>query len=798
MSLHNERVEAGSEFSEPEYQPESPFLNTLTFAPDYSEVNEDRELLQDKFTNVETPFVTQYVLEETGETLDPEAEKFAEMLAELYDHEFDEAVFELVNEVNNLYEERESEPMLEAYFEPLIRETELLLENMAKGIESYDLKNMNEEEIETLLDKFEPVQTQLPDHFEYFFKKAFKKAKNAVKGAVKLIKKGFQHINPSSILHKLKPIIMPLLRKVLQVALNKLPDNLQPIARNLANRFLKETESYESFTEGEEPAGPDVTRIQREFDGQIMNLLFTSGEVEQELMLTEYIAESETAVINPIGDLHNARIRFVNQITQLPEGEDPKPLLEEFIPAILPALKIGIKIIGRPKVVKFLANLLGKHIERFVGKQYTPMLSRAIVDAGLRLINLETTTSEGEEQTAGSAVAATVEDTVRQVAALPEYILDNEELLEGFIMSEFENAVAANFPPTLLKPELRETSNIQGTWVLMPGRKNYKKYTKIFEISITPQIARAVQTFGGIHLSQFLQNQRGIAMDKSVKLRIHLYEAIKGSTLSKIAKSEKSVVGLGTSARSAWSQFHPLTPEAAGLLLQQPGLGKKVSSKFLASRKMIAVGQRFYYLEIEGARLPVLPKICGSTKTKQSSQVNITLDFPRDQIQAFVFLSEADAQNIATKIRKRSPIGSIINVLQSVYKAGIYTALSGKSSQRVKIIHESVAPEQFAVGRLTGEAIKRLAVIVLEKLTDKLIEWLSRILVDYFKQKSQEFITATEDCADGVTIIVTLSNPPGFSVIRKILKGELKSLIGEWMPNGVPKGRVKVVPGRRF
>lgn len=797
MSLHNERVEAGSEFSEPEYQPESPFLNTFTFAPDHSEANEDRELFQDKFTNVETPFVTQYVLEETGETLDPEAEKFAEMLAELYDYEFDEAVFELVNEVSNLYEERESEPMLEAYFEPLIRETELLLENMAKGIESHDLKNMNEEEIESLLDKFEPVQTQLPDHFEYFLKKAFKKAKGAVKGAVKLVKKGFQHINPSNILHKLKPIIMPLLRKVLQVALNKLPDSLQPIARNLANRFLKETESYESFTEGEEPAGPDVTRIQREIDGQIMNLLFTTGEVEQELMFTEYIAESETAVTNPIGELHNARTRFINQITQLQEGEDPKPLLEEFIPAILPALKIGIKIIGRPKVVKFLANLLGKHIERFVGKQYTPMLSRAIVDAGLRLINLETT-SEGEEQTAGSAVAATVEDTVRQVAALPEYILDNEELLEGFIMSEFESAVAANFPPTLLKPELRETSNIQGTWVLMPGRKNYKKYTKIFETSITPQIARVLQTFGGIHLFQFLKNHRGLPMDKSVKVRIHLYEAIKGSTLSKIAKSEKSVLGLGTAARSAWSQFHPLTPEAAGMLLQQPGLGKKVSSNFLASRKMIAVGQRFYYLEIEGARVPVLPKLCGSTKPKQSSQVNITLDFPQDQIQAFVFLSEADAQNIATKFRKRAPMGSIISLLQSVYKAGVYTALSGKSSQRVKIIHESVAPEQFVWGRGTGEAIKRLAVIVLEKLAEKIIEWLSRLLADYFKQKAQEFITATENCADGVTIIVTLSNPPGFSVIHKILKGELKSLNGEWMPNGIPKGRIQVVPGQRF
>jgi len=123
----------------------------------------------------------------------------------------------------------------------------------------------------------------------------------------------------------------------------------------------------------------------------------------------------------------------VSQLGKLKEGEDPTPHVENFVPAILPAVKLGIKLAGRKKVVNFLAKLVANLIRRFIGPQYAPPLSQAIVDAGLRLINLETL-PEDEARTAGEAVAATVEETVRRVADLPEYVLDNEALLEGFVL----------------------------------------------------------------------------------------------------------------------------------------------------------------------------------------------------------------------------------------------------------------------------------------------------------------------------------------------------------------------------
>ena len=88
-------------------------------------------------------------------------------------------------------------------------------------------------------------------------------------------------------------------------------------------------------------------------------------------------------------DLEDARERFAQELEELKEGESPAPYVENFLPAMLPALRIAIRLIGRPKIVGFLAGILGKLISKLVGPQQAPALSRAIVDAGLKLISLE-------------------------------------------------------------------------------------------------------------------------------------------------------------------------------------------------------------------------------------------------------------------------------------------------------------------------------------------------------------------------------------------------------------------------
>ena len=135
-------------------------------------------------------------------------------------------------------------------------------------------------------------------------------------------------------------------------------------------------------------AGPDVTEMQMEFDEQIAEALLADDAQELELEIAR--ARSAPSASSPVfTNLDQARERFVNDLQQLKEGENPAPYIENFLPAVLPVLRIAIRLIGRPKVVNFLAGVLGKLISNLVGPAQTPALSRAIVDAGLKLVSLE-------------------------------------------------------------------------------------------------------------------------------------------------------------------------------------------------------------------------------------------------------------------------------------------------------------------------------------------------------------------------------------------------------------------------
>ena len=137
----------------------------------------------------------------------------------------------------------------------------------------------------------------------------------------------------------------------------------------------------------------------------------------------------------------------------------------------------------------------------------------------------------------------------------------------------FHEAAAENFPPQLIVPELHESS-AGGTWVAMPlkGRKYYKKYTRVFDVQITPQMAEALKTFGGTTIAAFLKDKLGVA--PRCRRGSTSTRRCSGTSLARIARLERGVQGLGTAAQSARVQLHPLSPRAAGVLLQQPKLGR--------------------------------------------------------------------------------------------------------------------------------------------------------------------------------------------------------------------------------
>jgi hypothetical protein len=595
----------------------------------------------------------------------------------------------------------------------------------------------------------------------------------------------------------LKALVKPLIKRVINFAIGKLPAWAQPMARKLAERlpFLKELEEgYES--EPGNAAGRDITEIQQEFDQQIANLLFAPSQVEQELEMAEIITEAQAPVDDSLAELDRARAQFVDEISRLKEGEDPTPYVESFIPAILPALRLGIKLIGRPKVVDFLAKYLDNWlVKKIVGEKYGPMLSKAIVDAGLRLIQLEAT-PEDEALAAGSAVAATVEDTVGRIAALPEYILDDQELLEGFVLEAIEDAAAANLPPVLseeayrMRPKLREARNLRGTWIGLPlrGRKRcYKKYSRIIRTKITPHKALAVESFGGIPLAEFLEEQLGVAPGEDVEAEMHLFESIPGTTLSEVARMEEDTPGLGSA--EAYTQLHPLTVEAAGLLLGEPGLGHEVDPRYLANPYTTEVGQRFYSLGVRGKRPLRTVDLSGRARMRHMSKVNMDLDFRGNQVRIYLYLSEIRAQNMAVKLRKQTHVGTIAANLGRMLERGMRRSII--SGFGLKIIDDSVTPAQWL------EALKRLPSQAHTILLSRLKEWILTALSDQLKQHAQQFIAATEGPEDGVTLKITIDNPPGFTSLSQAFKGKGLSLASLKMSDGSPNVTISILPGRK-
>jgi hypothetical protein len=760
-----------------------------------------------------SPFLSVYETAGQAEYRDPEAEALAEFLREIHDSEFDEALLEVIHEAEALVEDRfAAEPgdlrmqtrnvenLLQAHLAPLADEVGRALNTLEEQLAGRDPSAITDEEIEALAEAYVPSQPIRPE-FENFLGKLVKKAGSAiVKGAKAAAKVagGFVLGKFIAAVKKLAPI---LLRQVVKVAINKLPAQYQPLARKVAEKLgLAKEVAEEQEEEGERllDATEDVRRIQNEFDQRIAELAFARDDVERELLVAEAAVETRESLSSPLSELDWARERFVRELMELEAGQDPTPIVERFVPvALLPALKLGLKVIGRQKVVNYLARPVAKLIARLIGKEHAGPLSSALVDAGLRLVHLEAT-PEDEMRAAGEAVAATVEETIRKVASLPEEVLEDEELLEGYVLEAFEEAATVNLPDILSeevyenRPELREAEHFKSAWVWRPlrGPKRYKKCTRIFDVSVTPHVAQAINTFGGYTLAEFLRDRLGLPAGRPVRARVHLYEAIPGTSLPLLYWHERGIPALGTAGRAGWSQLHPLTPIAAGLLCGAPGLGRDLPPKYWASRRPLFVGERLYALEIPAALPQTVPAPNGKTIVRQPGTLGLTLDFPRNQIRLCIFFSETEAQQIATKIRERARLGLVWTLMRRKVRNRLARAFS--TPDRVKVIHGTVA-----AAAAEPSPLNKLPPIAVHWLKHRVGPALRKGLVALLRERSREFVAAAEQPEDGVTLIVTIENVPGLALLGKALRGETVDLPNLQSLKDVPNATIGVFAGHR-
>ena len=317
----------------------TPFLDARSFQATETEVYEVEPQA------LSSPFRTVYETEGFSDEVDPETEAYMNFVTELYDQEMDEALGELMDEARGLHEESYSpgsafkgERMLEQHFAPLQQESERMLESLAQHFAARDPSSLSEADLEV----FEAYQAAayLTPAQEDFFGSLKKLAKKAIGGAVSLAKKGVQlaaKLGLGPILGKILALVKPLLKRVLQMAIGKLPANLQPIARKLAEKFAgikpaqatTATSTLSTDATSMDPATtdagsetdaatatdattPDASAIQQEFNYQIANLVFAPGEVEQELEVARVINESRQTSVDVSGELDAAREHFIN------------------------------------------------------------------------------------------------------------------------------------------------------------------------------------------------------------------------------------------------------------------------------------------------------------------------------------------------------------------------------------------------------------------------------------------------------------------------------------------------------
>jgi hypothetical protein len=743
---------------------------------------------------------------------DPRKAAHGEFLADLEDDEFNEVLYNVAGEIlergdpgsTSQFEFGGTQVSLaqQAYVNQLSEATERFIERVRGHLEAQPMASLTEDEVDQLLEQFKLPNEGFTPVQDQFFDKIVKTVGNVVKGGVNLVKKGIKAVGKvlpiGPILDKIKKLVKPLLERVLKFAIGKLPKNLQPHARTLAKKMLGIDAEASFAMETETEAG--VEAIQNEFNNTVATIANAETEGEANSSVDEYnaIPAGEDAP-----DLNAARQRFVNELKQLKPGQDPTPVIENFLPAALvalyPAIKIALSIIGRDKVISFLAKPLGSLVKKYVPEAISVPLASKIIDVGMGLIGFET--QEGEASTpAFEAVANTIEESIVGMNAgqlMEEATEENLAVARRSMMEAFEAAAANNFPNSYIKEEFRTTTS-EGVWVLMPrnakGNYAYKKYSRVFEVNLDAAKVRQVRSFRHLPLANFLRDKFNIDLKSPVKARVHVYEAIKGTWLSKISMHEK-VPGLGSASQNAWNQLHPLTPMAAAALLGEGGLGRQFSPVFTASRHRIGVGQRFYFLEL--GRTPV----SRPTPTKpgpqpppgqkipaRSGDVQAVLNFKQGLIRLNCYFSEADAVSIASKLRNNDYLGAAKSIETSMRNT-LHGILVNHIGDKVKLIHETgpqPQTEEFlgaavgAIGRAVSGAAGGVAVgllkSLLEKLANILLDKAVKAVENYLKARAAEFIAAQADAKDGVTVKVTFNNVPGMAAISTLIqavKGKL-------------------------
>jgi hypothetical protein len=677
-----------------------------------------------------------------------------ELLDQLADEDFADALEALVDEAaarqladEGAYTARpsaaEARYALEQWVEPLAAAAERSLDELADRLAPIDPLTVSGAQLTELLDSVAPEQLGV-EGFDQFLGGVLRKARALVGGAVNLAKKGIAAVGKilpiGALLGRLKSLVRPLLNRVLKAALNLLPASVRPIARTLAAKLGLGEAAGEDLGSADDPVG----RLAEDFDLEVGALLHGEPPTHED--------EDESARDGSVGELETARERLAGQLTGLAPNTEPVAELEQFIPAVLavrPLIKLAVSMIGRDRIVRFLAERIAGLIKGMIGPEAAQTISRPLVDVGLRMLGFEVSAEDGQVL-AGEALASTVEGTVLRVLELPAEALADELQLDGAIQQAFAEAAAAAMPDRLLRADLpeRETED-EGVWVLMPRSARpayrYRRYSRVYVVPVTRRLARAVPWSDGGSLESHLLDAG--AEQWPVQAEVELFEAVPGTQLGHLAPDASG---------GAPGEVQALTPEIAGMLLREPGLGRRVPAGAAARFGVRPVpGRRYFRIR------PVGQAARRGRRLRRRLVVVFDATSTRPGLCVLLRLTERQAQQLLDQLGNRNLPGALA-ALGRHYGDALPVAAVARLLRR----------RGGHAGAADGGAARAGAA------ADRITAAVTAALSAFLTERSAQLAAAVRDPADGVTISVAF---PG--VTRSTLDAAL------------PAGQVTVEPG---
>lgn len=683
---------------------------------------------------------------------DLEAEAFTALTAEFEDEGFTEALEALVDEAAARHlastgtwshesgAVQLSHTEVEQWLETVAAEADRQLGELEAYFGDRPVDSVSASEIDAVAGtglEFAAMDSPI-DAQELFFKKLLDKAKKVVKGAVKVVKKGVKAVGKllptGKIFGALRKLVQPLLKRVLAKAIGKLPASLRPVAKKLAGKLAGAASKATGEPEADEVT--EVEALSTEFDEALAEAILAPSDAAVTEALSEFEAEATTATTsdNAVEALDVARQRLARQLIEAEPGRPPTAEMEQFIPVVLaamPLIKLGVKIIGRKKVVNFVAGLLANLVKGMVGPDIAKPLSRHIADAGLGLLGLEAERTDDGMLGAEAMVAAT-EDTIRDVMALPETSLQHELLVEAAIEEAFEQAAIRHFPPQVLRPDLAmtEDEDERGIWVPLPRSTRphfrYKKYSVIQPVRITRPMAQAVTFREGDTLEERLLDEGVTAWP--VQAEVHTYELLPGGELGHLAAFELDTESYADAAL----EFDELEDERPLRGRGGPRTGRRPSPRGGRRRGGAPPagrrrpGARVVRLKVKGKRLRRRPRF--------AFKLDVTSAAP--QLQLHLLISERVAHQMAGDLeRKRQAqvVAAVRRLVGEPRQKAMATRL-----QRLLTKQQITLPEG-------GSA----------KLAAALAEAVERVVAAQLPEAAPTLASAAKDPAAGVTMSFT-------------------------------------------